>query len=98
MRIFTIAMICFLTGAPLSAQNTHGKQTVTISQIGNGVWRLRFGAPEKFSPERFRIEEARLKDLEMLEEMGDFHPIQHPGEAFGKNPEPFVLFEDYGLS
>ncbi len=40
-----------------------------IDYIANGVWKLRFGTPEKFTPETFRAEQPKYKEIEKLNEV-----------------------------
>ena len=39
-----------------------------IEKIGNGVWQVRFGKPEAFTPNRFREKQPSLFDWERLEQ------------------------------
>ncbi len=63
------AMIGLLVGCltgPLSAQETRGPVAGQVSQVAAGVWRIRFGEPERFVPSAFREREpmtAAIKDL-----------------------------------
>ena len=52
----------------LSLQNIHAADHAPpeIAEIGNGVWRLRFGTPEAFTPESFRVKPVDVAGLEKL--------------------------------
>ena len=41
-----------------------------VTEVGAGVWRLRFGEPEAFTPDRFREREADTAALARLPEPG----------------------------
>ena len=44
--------------------------TPEVTQVGAGVWRLRFGTPEAFTPDRFRERDVDMQGLEQLPEPG----------------------------
>ncbi len=52
--------------AVLLSQSVQAAITPEITEIGKGIWRLRFGTPEQFTPETMRERTAELEALKQL--------------------------------
>jgi alpha-D-xyloside xylohydrolase len=63
LPIFILAIVGFLTAFDASAQD---QNTPQIQSIAPGIWRIRFGQPEEFTPTHFRSASMNADGLNSL--------------------------------
>ena len=68
---FLTLLLCLAAGPRLLAEeidNAGGPTpaNVAVTEIGNGIWRVRFGTPEAFVPTRFRSGAVQAESLKRL--------------------------------
>ncbi len=63
-------VVLFLAVPPTAAQQTGGMLLGDVSQVAQGIWRIRFGMPEGFVPTAFRERTALTEAIDGLPDPG----------------------------
>ena len=72
MRKFVVAfgLVFILAGFSSGVQTDRKLLTGQVSEVASGLWRIRFGAPERFVPSAFREREPMMEEIDDLPRSG----------------------------
>ena len=68
--IYGLAVMSLAISSSLGAMPDRGPLTGQVSQVASGVWRIRFGSPERFVPTAFRERDPLVEPINSLADPG----------------------------
>ena len=71
LAVASVLVLSVLAGLSTGAQADRGPVPPLVSEVAPGIWRIRFGTPERFVPTAFREREPMIREIGALAGPGE---------------------------